>query len=431
MAAAGLRVHPWLSFAAAGFAFLLVMFVAGCESPDESATNVDPVRSDYFSYPRESRLPPCAPFLPEKRGNFIRWSRDGSSIVFQWADKLYRTAAAGSAVRLIDTEPTESWHAFDLSPDGRQIVYSACHSLDVDRVDRYVFRLARANINGMAPKILSRNHDSRGFPSWSPDGAWIVFRKGAPDLYVMAVNGSERREIATGGAVETAPPQWSPDSQRLAVTAFMPDQKRGTPVRRAVYTVGVDGSDPRELAAGVVSGPTWAPDGQRLAYARVYRDDVVLATIAADGTDERWVATIEDWGWAYARRTGRAADDPRDAWIRALAWSPDGAHLLYSCGPNLCVVKTDGRFVGRTPVTLLGDNMGAWSPDGTRIAVTGLELGDQALYTMTPDGGQVCFLVVARYVQATRNVGERLWRRIFGLEAEYPLVAVRDCEAAA
>ncbi len=429
MAAAGLRVHPWLSFAAAGFAFLLVMFVAGCESPDESATNVDPVRSDYFSYPRESRLPPCAPFLPEERGNFVRWSRDGSAIVFQRGDKLYHTVADGSAVRLIDTEPTTGWHAFDLSPEGRQIVYSACPNLDGNR---YVFRLARANIDGTAPKILSRNHDSKGFPSWSPDGAWIVFRKGAPDLYVMAVNGSEQREIATGGGgVETAPPQWSPDSQRLAVTAFMPDQKRGTPVRRAVYTVGVDGSDPRELVADVVSGPTWSPDGQWLAYARVSRGEVILAAVRADGTDERWVATIEDWGWAYSRRTGRAADDPRNAWIRTLAWSPDGAHLLYSCGPNLCVVRTDGRFVGRTPVTLLGDNMGAWSPDGTRIAVTGLELGDQALYTMTPDGGQVCFLVVARYDQATRNVGERLWRRIFGLEAEYPLVAVRDCEAAA
>ena len=136
MAAAGLRVHPWLSFAAAGFAFLLVMFVAGCESPDESATNVDPVRSDYFSYPRESRLPPCAPFLPEERGNFVRWSRDGSAIVFQRGDKLYHTVADGSAVRLIDTEPTTGWHAFDLSPEGRQIVYSACPNLDGNR---YVF----------------------------------------------------------------------------------------------------------------------------------------------------------------------------------------------------------------------------------------------------------------------------------------------------
>ena len=216
-------------------------------------------------------------------------------------------------------------------------------------------------------------------------------------------------------------PQWSPDSQRLAVTVNTGAPRVGRVYRSpVVYTVGADGSDPRRLVSGVVSAPSWSPDGQWLAYARINRGDVILAAIRADGTDERQLASIAQVGWTAS-----------NIWVRTVAWSPDGAHLLYSCGPNLCVVKTDGRFVGRTPVTLLGDNMGAWSPDGTRIAVTGLELGDQALYTMTPDGGQVCFLVVARYDQATRNVGERLWRRIFGLEAEYPLVAVRDCEAAA
>ena len=416
---------------------LILTAVAACGPPAERLRS-----GAYASAPRAERLsvappPRCKPLGPEVRGNFVRWSRDGSFVVFHWEDKLYQAAADGSAVRLIDTEPTVGWHAFGLSPDGRQIVYSGCQIKYISprygvEADRY--ELVRANIDGTWSRRLAVDYDRGIFPSWSPDGTRIAFHSANSGLIVKSVDDSRlrEREIVLGAAWLDGAPQWSPDSARLAVTML----SRGPRVQRfrrspAVYTVGADGSDPRRLVSGVVSAPSWSPDGQWLAYARVSGGEVILAAIRGDGTDERQVTTIEGWHRTKTQSGGRA-DNPRQAWIRTLAWSPDGAHLLYSCFPQLCVVTWDGRPVGRTSVLMPGGSMGAWSPDGTRIAVAGPGPGDPVLYTMTPDGGQRCPLArVNTQYAPTRNVVVRLWRRIFGLEAEYRLVAVRDCAASA
>ena len=394
--------------------------------------------ADTPSVARLSTQPPlnCAIDLgygsAERLGNFVQWSRDGASIVFDGPNGLYQAAANGSAVRLLDTEPTRGWHAFDLAPDGRQIVYSSCPD--------QTYNLHRASIDGTWSERLAEDYGSTLFASWSPDGTRIAVSLGG--LTVMAVDGSTARPIKTDIWSVDAP-RWSPDSQRLAVTGGIRGQVRGGPGPRpidytdALYTVRADGSDPRRLVRRVVSAPTWSPDGQWLAYARVYRNAVILAAIRADGTDERLITTI---------REGAHSRGPNQLpfWIRTVAWSPDAKHLLYSCGEfleHLCVVTTDGRLVGRTPVELPGVSMGAWSPDGTRIAVVGLGpyveswghavSSDVVLYTMTPFGTRPCPLVIVRHDADSRNPIERLWRLVFGLEAEYPLVAVRDCEAAA
>ena len=420
-------------------ALLFLAVTLGCGSQDKRLTTGTAGAASREA--RVSRFPPppprCDPLVDQVRGNFVRWSRDGSSIVFYWVDGLYQAAADGSAVRRIDTEPTEGWHAFDVAPDGRQIVYSGCQIKEVpdgygNAYPHLEYELVRANIGGgwptfpWWPQKIAVNDYSGIFPSWSTDGTRIAFHSGDLGLIVKSVERSQLHDQETVLSAKRmyGAPQWSPDSQRLAVTVNTGAPRVGRVYRSpVVYTVGADGSDPRRLVSGVVSAPSWSPDGRWLAYARINRGDVILAVIRADGTDERQVTTIEGW-----RRTSGRADNPRRSWIRTLAWSPDGAHLLYSCGRHLCVVSTDGRPVGRTSVLMPGGSMGAWSPDGTRIAVAGLGPGDPVLYTMAPDGGQRCSLAKVNTQYApTRNVFVRLWRTIFGGEQDQPLVAVGGC----
>ena len=342
---------------------------------------------------------------------------------------LIQAAADGSGVRNVETLPSFRWHSFDVSPNGQQLVYSACNSSEGwgDPISASVSHdeLVRANIDGTVPTRLTRNFRFDNYPSWSPDGARIafisqsVYSRAGKHLRTIAADGSDLRQIGIDVTLPRSAtphwspewgtaPQWSPDSQRLAVTAvryvpsadapaqramfYLPSEIADAPAQRAIFTVGADGSDPRRLGADVVSGPTWAPDGRRLAYARAHDGQVVLATIAADGTDERIVATIEDWAWSINQwqwPLNEPLPDPRLAWVRTVAWSPDGAHLLYSCGPWLCISRTDGTLVGQSSSpALMSANMGAWSPDGGRVAVRGVGSDRRVvLYTMAPDGG--------------------------------------------
>jgi Tol biopolymer transport system component len=60
---------------------------------------------------------------------------------------------------------------------------------------------------------------TEGAPRWSPDGAQIVFDAApsgskARDLYLMNADGSNPRQIVTGG--DNYRPQWSPDGRFIA-----------------------------------------------------------------------------------------------------------------------------------------------------------------------------------------------------------------------
>ena len=231
-------------------------------------------------------------------------------------------------------------------------------------------------------------------PAWAPDSTRLAFvspydysqaiatARGGYRLYVMPAEGGRPREVAR--SVERAV-AWAPDSQHLAFLVGSPSDGPGGGLRVAPD----DGAWQRRLATNVVSPPAWSPDGRRLAYARSGAETVALYTVGVDGSDVQRVTTIQGLG-----------ESPTDDRIPSVAWSPDGAHLLYSCGRQVCVVAVDGTPVGKSPVGL---NLGAWSPDGSRVAVAATDAPDPdysgprrtsiVLASMAPDGGDVQPLV--------------------------------------
>ena len=181
------------------------------------------------------------------------------------------------------------------------------------------------------------------------------------------------------------PPRWSLDGARLAVL-----------ISGRLDVVAADGSGQRTVTSDVMSRVSWSPDGRRLAFVRRHGQGAQLVTIAADGSDERVIRSITDLGGLETTVLETGQPYP----LSHVAWSPDGAHILYGCGYQFCVVNLDGEIVGQSPEEFAnerGRSAAAWAPDGSRIAVRAARnptaYGAVVLYTMAPDGSDVRVLV--------------------------------------
>ena len=153
-----------------------------------------------------------------------------------------------------------------------------------------------------------------------------------------------------------------------------------TPHRyREIYVMGADGSNITRLTHNDATDttPTWLPDG-RIAFQRYSAqaraaEKADIHSVNADGSDERWLMSIDGW--------------------QTPAWSPDGRRVLFTLRTDgqaaLYTVDTNGDGVARVTDDRANYRHAVWTPDGARIACYSDRSPGYGLYTMAPDGGDV------------------------------------------
>jgi len=227
------------------------------------------------------------------------WSPDGRRFAYTRLGAgrggvWIQTLATGEVNQLPGTETalniTPAW-----SPDGRQMAYA--HS-DEKGTDIYLVNVAD---RGSAQRLTAGRFADNLSPTFSPDGRRIAFistRAGPPQLYVMAVDGTDQELLAPfdfGVSGSSNAPEWSPDGASVVFHR----EVQGTP---QVFVLTVAGQKLRQLtSSGRNEDPTWAPDGRHVAF-------------ISDRSGQRQL-------WVIDSETGRIRQLPTPGRARLPSWS--------------------------------------------------------------------------------------------------------------
>lgn len=149
----------------------------------------------------------------------------------------------------------------------------------------------------------------------SPDGTLIAFDL-LGDIYTMPITGGTPTRIAEGLAYEHQP-RFSPDGKRIAFTS---DRGGGD----NIWIMNVDGSDKRQLTKEdfrLLNQPSWSPDGRFIIAKKHF-------------TTERSLGTGEVWLYHVAGGSGvklvKRADEALQKELGEPIYAPNGKSLYYT-----------------------------------------------------------------------------------------------------
>jgi Tol biopolymer transport system component len=173
---------------------------------------------------------------------------------------------------------------------------------------------------------------------------------------IFATDVTEPDPLAIGTDAFSAYPVWSPDGSRVAYESGADYDHRELMVANA------DGTEARSLGVPVDGTLAWSPSGDEIAYTRGdggpdgYQ---AVAIIGVDGSNDRVASR-----WSA---------------IQSVSWSPDGTRLVVTGHPpskdgvggpedfDIYSSTTDGSDLVQLTHTLEYEHFAAWSPDGSSI----------------------------------------------------------------
>jgi TolB protein len=295
-------------------------------------------------------------------------------------------------------------------------------------------------------------------PSWSPDGAELVYSMQGT-LWRQRVDGTEARQLTDGPGYDYQP-DWSPDGRRVAYATY-----DGTEIELRLLDLETGTSRTLVRNGAVNVDPRWSPDGTRVAFvstAHEGRFHVFVAEVGNSAQPAAVVRVTEDrpgglpryyyhaydqylapawspdgrelllvsnrgqvWGsgaiWRMPADPGRAMREIRTeetTWRADPDWSRDGRRVVYSSyigrqWHQLWLTTADGD----SPLQLTyGEDdatMPRWAPDGRRIAFVSNATGNTGIELVVLPGGRRHRLLIARrkYLRPTGTLVVRVAER--------------------
>lgn len=208
-------------------------------------------------------------------------------------------------------------------------------------------------------------------PVWSHSKKMIAFhsgQNGRPEIFLMNLDGSERRLLASLGQAGAQFPSFSHNGNELCFNSMT------TP--REIYIVDVHGTGLTNLTnhPGDDLRCDWSPKGNNIVFSSNRHGNVELYVMNADGSDP-------------VRLTNSAGADTN------ADWSPNGDRIAFESNRDgnaeIYVMNADGSDPVRLTTFAGQDTKPAWSPTGDRIAFHRQIADHLQVYTMNVDGTDV------------------------------------------
>ena len=323
------------------------------------------------------------------------WSPDGSRIAFA-SDRdgplaLYVMNADGSdVVRLATGGVGTAWHP-TWSPDSQRLAFTCIvgppqtpwWQADMSSAD-----ICAMNVDGSAFAQLTSEPGADSSPTWSPNGARIVFvtsRFGGAELALMVPDGTGMTRVSPGTPADD--PKWSSDSTRIAFVSWDPETI-GWTLWSFVSVINADGTGLSSLAPA--RSPAWRPwqSGANDRPVASFTFECNGLTCALDGSaSSDSDGTIIEYGWRFDDGTsasgaivshtfkgGRAYD------VRLVVMDNGGALATAARTLDLNLPPVVTFTATCSGLTCMFDGTGSSDPDGT-IASFSWRFGD---YTDSP-----------------------------------------------
>jgi Tol biopolymer transport system component len=201
-------------------------------------------------------------------GRFPTWSPDGKRIAFTNNEGIAIMNVDGSGVTTLIRHGfrTDTYAPWDMgvgtpawSPDGSRIAFAHFGDGDTQPSQIYVM-----SADGSQPRRPTKSSDGRqaaeSDPSWSPDGATIVFWSFDYGIASVAASGGQPSSVYANFPIVAfgAKPRWSPDGRSLAFTAY--------PISQAGPAIWIVSNGGVRTLTSAGADAAWSPRGGRIAF---------------------------------------------------------------------------------------------------------------------------------------------------------------------